>query len=1098
MSARRYLALLFITLMTQIPASTSSAADPERVVSIEGITEFHFENGLKLLLFPDQSRPTVTVNLTIFVGSRHEGYGESGMAHLLEHMVFKGTPEHPNVPKVLQERGARFNGTTWLDRTNYYETLPASDDNLEFALRLEADRMVNSFIRGEDLESEMTVVRNEFERGENSPRRILSQRMESVAFEWHNYGKSTIGNKSDIERVPITKLRAFYRRFYQPDNAMVIVAGQFDEQKAIELVGKYFGSLPRPARELDETYTEEPPQDGEREVVLRRVGDNQLVGVAYHVPSGPHPEYAAVDVLAYILATEPAGRLYKALIETKQATSVYGSTYALHDPGLLTMMVETRKEDSLDEVRKVLLHEVERIGAEGVSEEEVARIRQQILSQRERSLANTSQLAVHLSEWAAQGDWRLFFLYRDRIEKVTAADVQAVAAKYLKQNNRTVGLFIPTEKAERVSIPSTPSVSNMVADYEGRETVAAGEQFDASPANIESRTTRYELSSGLKVALLPKRTRGEAVHVRLTLRYGTPENLQSRNAATSLMPALMARGTKSLTYQEIQDSLDKNLATLSASGSVGEAVFSIQTKRANLPAVLELLRQVLREPTFPAEELDVIRRERLARLEQAQTDPQSLASRRLSRTSAPYPKSDVRYSPTIEEDIERLTNVGLSDVTELYSEYLGAQYGELVVVGDFESSEIQPVLEDLLGHWDSQKPYARIPRTAFTDVPGGQQDILTPDKANAMYLARQVLSLKDSDPEYPALVVGNFVLGGGSLSSRLGDRVRQQDGLSYGVGSQFDAASRDSLARLTLYAIANPGNVAKVVIAIREELERILKDGITDEELARAKQGYLQAQRVTRTQDRRLISILSNTIYADRTMSHYSELEEQIEKLTAEDVLTAMQRHFDPDRLVVVTAGDFAAAKAAANVPRPAAESLFNGKDLDGWTIENDGQFSVQNGFLLVNKGTGWLRSNKEYGDFVMRMEFRFNEKEANSGIFIRTAATSKNDENGWPDNGYQVQCMDIITGERPLASMIPYGAPPYKDHFDSEALAKAYKPTGQWNTYEIECVGEELSVALNGVEVTTATDIKRLRGHVGIQAEHGLLEFRSIEIESK
>ena len=824
-------AYLCITLLTGITVCMSSASEPKKIASIEGITEYRFDNGLQLLLYPDKSRPTVTVNLTLFVGSRHEGYGESGMAHLLEHMLFKGTPGHPDVPKVLQERGARFNGTTWLDRTNYYETLPASDENLEFTLNLEADRMMNSFIRGEDLASEMTVVRNEFERGENSPSSILQQRMSAVAFEWHNYGKTTIGNRSDIERVPITKLRDFYRRYYQPDNAMVVIAGQFNEEKALEFAGKYFGSIPRPERKLDRTYTEEPAQDGERTVVLRRVGDNQMVGVSYHIPSGPHPEYAAIEVLSYILATEPAGRLYKTLIETKKATQMFGWSSALHDPGTLYMMAQARKQDSLEDLRDTMISEVEKIGTGGVTEEEVGRVKQQILSQRERSLSNTSRVAVNLSEWAAQGDWRLFFLFRDRIEKVTASDVQQVAAKYLQRNNRTVGLFIPTEEAQRIEVPATPSVAEMVKDYEGRELVAAGEQFDASPSNIESRTTRFDLPAGLKVALLPKKTRGEAVQMQLTLRYGTSETLQGKKVAVDLLPQLMLRGTQQLTYQQLQDALDKNRATVRGSGSTGLARFSIVTKRPYLAAVLGLLNQVLHEPTLPEDEFEVLRRERLARLEQNLTDPQYLASRQLQRTTSPHPASDVRYIPTIEEEIQLFNEVTLDEFRDLHSTLLSSEQGELVMLGDFEMNDVQPLIDEMLGHWTNDQSYERVPQVAFTDVPGGSIAIKTPDKANAIYLAAMSLAIKDSDPDYPALVIGNYILGGGTLTSRLGTRVRQKEGLSYGVGSQFAAASQDSYGRLSIYAISNPDNTPKVVTTILEELELLLEKGITDEEL---------------------------------------------------------------------------------------------------------------------------------------------------------------------------------------------------------------------------------------------------------------------------
>src|SRR3954468_1075675 len=204
------------------------SAEPKKIVTVEGITEYQFDNGLRLLLYPDNSRSKVTVNMTVLVGSRHEGYGETGMAHLLEHMVFKGTPTHRNIPKALQEHGAQWNGSTSPDRTNYYETMADDEENLEFALGMEADRLVNSAIKREDLDSEMTVVRNEFERGENSPTSVLNKRISAAAYEWHNYGKSTIGNRSDIERVPVENLQAFYKKFYQPDNVVLIVAGKFE------------------------------------------------------------------------------------------------------------------------------------------------------------------------------------------------------------------------------------------------------------------------------------------------------------------------------------------------------------------------------------------------------------------------------------------------------------------------------------------------------------------------------------------------------------------------------------------------------------------------------------------------------------------------------------------------------------------------------------------------------------------------------------------------------------------------------------------------------------------------------------------------------
>lgn len=897
--------------------STVQAAPPEFVTSVEGISEYRLENGLQVLLFPDPSKPRVTVNLTVFVGSRHEGYGEAGMAHLLEHMLFKGTPTHPDVPKVLKEHGADFNGTTWLDRTNYYETLPASPANLEFALKLEADRMVNSYVKGEDLASEMTVVRNEFERGENSPSRILNQRLFAAAYEWHNYGKSTIGNRADIERVPIESLQRFYRKYYQPDNAILIVAGQFDSDRALELINRYFGVIPRPERVLENTYTEEPAQDGERIVKLRRVGDGALCGVLYHIPSGAHPDYVPLDVVEHVLTNSPSGRLYQKLVMTHRAASVSGGAYALHDPGVLNLNADVAPGNDPEDVLSELLAIAEGIGEEPITQEEVERAQRYWMKTWELALTDSMQMARQLSDWAAQGDWRLMFLYRDRLEAVTVEQVNAVAVKYLTQNNRTAGVFIPTEKPERASVPPTPSLAEMIGEYHGREAFSVGEAFDVSPANIDARTARLQLSTGVKVSLLPKSTRGQAVQLRLTLRYGTAESLKGLNAACEALPSLMLRGTRHLTRQQIQDELDKLKSRLSPSGGVGELTFALETRREHLPAAIDLLRQVLREPLLPEDELKIVQNSRITRLEQESSDPTSLARVAVSQKLSPYPSDDVRYVPTIAEETARWKQVTRADVARVYSEYLGGQHGELSVVGDFEAAEVQPLLESLVSGWTTTTPYARIARSGDVQVPGERQEIRTPDKENATYLGGTVLPLGDAHPDYPALLMGNYILGSSGLSSRLGDRVRQAEGLSYSVGSLVTASSLDQRSTMLIYAIANPTNMPRAEVAIREELDKLLAEGISQAELDAARDGYLQNQIVDRSEDSQLAATLNKSAEAGRTMQYYADLETKLRGLTTADVLTALRKHVHPDHIAVVVAGDFAKVEAAAEAPAP-------------------------------------------------------------------------------------------------------------------------------------------------------------------------------------
>jgi len=897
--------LLFGFLLPSPIAKHTQAAEIEELVTIEGITQYQLDNGLQVLLYADDSAPTVTVNLTVFVGSRHEGYGETGMAHLLEHMLFKGTPTHSNIPALLTEKGARFNGTTWLDRTNYYETLPAGNANLELAIHLEADRMINSYIKGEDLQSEFTVVRNEFERGENSPSRILMQRMTSAAFDWHNYGKSTIGNKSDIELVPLPSLRAFYRKYYQPDNAMLIVAGQFDKDKALEYVRKHFGAIPAPTRKLEQTYTIEPPQDGERSVKLKRVGDVAIAGVLYHVPASAHPDFAAVDVLSYILSTEPAGRLYKALVETKIASNIVGGTFALHDPGIMLFYSQATDEKNVDQVQSVMIEEINKIASDGVTEEEVQRVIQQIKKQREQSLTNTSQIAVSLSDWAAQGDWRLFFLYRDRIETVTAADVQRVANQYLDSNNRTTGLFIPTEKPQQVNIPGTPDIAAMVKDYKGRESIAQGEKFEASLDNIEKRTTRAELSSGIQTALLPKKSRGEQVVLNLSLNYGNADSLSKSDTAAQFLGSLMLRGTTTMTHQQIQDALDQLSASLSFSGSVGELNISITAKRKTLPAVMEIMQQILQQPSFPEEEFEVMRQQRITGLEASRSEPQSVAMNLLARTMSPYDKNDIRASHTVDQQIEELQEVTLADIKMLHAQHIGNAAGELVVVGDFDSAEVTQAIEESLSELSTTIEYERIGTKAFPNVEGRHLSILTPGKKNAFYIAAHQIPVGRVNPDYAALIVGNHILGGGSLSSRLADRVRQKDGLSYGVASMYRAYAFEDLGRIMIYAISNPVNSPKVVKAIEEEVQRLLTDGVTEQELAKAKESMLQSNAVARARDEGILSLLGSLVAQNRDIQSTKDLEEQIQALTVAQVNAAVKKYIDLEKLIVVTAGDF-------------------------------------------------------------------------------------------------------------------------------------------------------------------------------------------------
>jgi zinc protease len=891
-------------------AVSAGTTAPVKVTAVEGITEYRLSNGLRVLLFPDQSKQTATVNVTYLVGSKFENYGETGMAHLLEHMVFKGTPKHRNIPQELTSHGARPNGTTWLDRTNYFETFNSTDENLTWALDLESDRMVNSFIAKADFDKEFSVVRNEMESGENDPEGMLMERVQATAFLWHNYGKSTIGNRADVENVPIDRLQAFYHKYYQPDNAVLTVSGKIDPEKTLKLINEKFGVLPRPARVLPTNYTVEPTQDGERMVTLRRVGDIQLVETAYHVPSASQQDSPAIDVLIGLLTDQPSGRLYKNLVDTKKATEEFGFNFELKDPGIVFFGAKVAKDKSLDEAKDILFSTVESYTTEKPTAQEVDRIKNKQLKDIELELNSSERIGLALSEFIAQGDWRLLFYERDELKNVTPGDVVRVADKYFKQSNRTAGIFIPTEKPDRAEIPAMPNLTAMLKDYKGSQTIATGEAFDASPGNIQKRLVTAK-SGGLTMNLLSKQTRGQSVRAVLTLRFGSEATLQGKGPAGDFTSDMLDKGTKDKTRQQIQDELDKLKAKVSFSGNALSTTASIETTHDNLPAVLKLVSEMLQQPSFPSEELDKLKQERAAQLEAQRSEPTSIAQLELMRYINPYDKTDPRYVSSVDESVADAKAVSIGDVKSFYKDFYGASNAYISIVGDFDAPTVQALLTSEYGTWKSPQQFVRL-ESKLKTYTALNKNIETPDKANAFLFAMQPVKLSMKDADYPALTMANYILGGGFLNSRLAARIRQKEGISYGVGSGFQAGYFDQISGvLYIYAIYAPENLPRLEVAYKEEIDRAVKDGFTDQEVADAKKGFLQSRSVSLSQDNALAGTLNNYAYYGENIAFWQKMDDAVGKLTTKQVNEAMAKYINSSQISIVKAGDFAKKKPA-------------------------------------------------------------------------------------------------------------------------------------------------------------------------------------------
>lgn len=898
-------ALLMLMGFFMVSYSVKAQNKPKFITSVEGLKEYELDNGLRILLIPDPSQTNIAINIVYKVGSRHEGYGEKGMAHLLEHMLFKQCEKFEDIKKAIADKGAFANGTTWYDRTNYYEVLSASDENLRWAIDMEADRMVNSKILPAELAKEFSVVRNEFEINENNPSGVLFERVASSMFLWHNYGSSTIGSKEDIERVKPESLKAFYKKYYQPDNAIIMVAGKFDEAKALEYVQQYFGPIPRPSRVLQPTYTVEPPQDGQREVLLQRSGDVQYLVAGYHTPPTADNDFAANEAFLNIITSNPSGKLYKALVEKKLATGVSNFTLPLHDPGFSILQVEVPKDKSLDSVKTAFFDVVNNIKNIEITEEDVTNAKNSLLKRFSNTNNNSIEMAIMLTELVGAGDWRLWFLYRDNLEKISLEHVKAVAAKYYKPSNRTVGYFIPSAAPDRTIVNETPDIAALLKDYKGKEVAEQKAAFENTIPNIKKNTEYGKLSNGGKYALLLKPTKGDKINGVIVLEFGDENSLANKNQVAALTARMLKNGTTTKTKKQINDELDLIKTDINFYTLAGKLQVSISTDKANLPKAMALVDDMLHNPKFDAAEFE---KEKLALQTQYETnakEPGQLAYEKFLQLSTNYPKGHPLYANSTEESLKEIAAVKPEDVKNFYKNFYGANNSSSTFVGELDKTVITAALKKTLGNWKSKSAYKEIKRQYF-DVNGSSASVPVTDKTNAQLIGGINLNINEKSNDYPAVFMANELLGGGSfLSSRIPQRLRENEGMSYGAGSYLDVDYDQTGGVWGVYAAYNPDYKDRLDSALHQEIDKAISAGFTQDELSKSIESWLEGQRTSLGMNNVIASIINQYMRDGRNLDERTQNENKIKALELKTVNEALKKYFDKKKLILINSGDF-------------------------------------------------------------------------------------------------------------------------------------------------------------------------------------------------
>jgi len=875
-----------------------------KIQTVEGVTEYRLANGLKVLLAPDVSDDKVSVNLTYRVGSRHEGYGESGMAHLLEHLIFKGTPTTADPKLEFRNRGFTFNGTTTADRTNYYATFVSSQPSLDWYIGWQADAMVNSFIAKKDLDSEMSVVRNEFEIAESNPFQALGQKMAHAAYDWHAYGRPTIGAKSDIENVDIPKLQSFYKRYYRPDNAVLIVAGKFDVSQTLAAIEASLGQVKKPDNPIALTYTQEPVQDGERSVIVRRPAQTQVIIASYHVPGALHPDTLPLNVLAAALGDVPSGRLHKALVESKLTLGAFAGSGAQREAGTISFATALAPTEDATKTKKILLDIVENLAKEPIRQDEFDRAKNKLTKGSELAFANAAAVANGAITMEVMGDWRAVFVGRERLKAVTLDDVNRVARTYLLESNRTFGQVIPTVTPIRAPAAQLPDVTAYLQGYplseKGLESVA----FDYSAKSLHEKVIFSQTPGGIKTATLVKPVRGDLVKLTISFKFGTVDSLKNQVFAASLASNMLNMGTTKMTRQQIQDETVKLGAALSMGFSAAGGGLSLMVKKENFMPAFQLAMHLLKDSTFPEAEFEEARSASLKGIEGLLKDKSAQANNAWSRYGNPYPKGDPRYAYTLEETQALIKSATRQEAYDFYRRFYGAANAHVSILGPIDAATYQQALVTELDTWRSAEPWTRIENPLVNAKPA-RLTYDTPDKANVSIYAVHHLpvSSEGMSADDFGLELAIRIFGGGP-GSRLWVRLREKSGLSYSAVAGYSADAYQKNATFSMSSEVASQNTSVAEKALTEELVRSLKDGFDAKEVETFKSRYLADRARARSGDGYAMSFMSRQLEFNDPKDLREKNDALIASLTADQINTVWRQYISAEKLVWGIFGD--------------------------------------------------------------------------------------------------------------------------------------------------------------------------------------------------
>jgi zinc protease len=911
-----YCSLAFCALMS----AQGKSVNFKKIKELGGVEEYLYQpNGMSVLLLQDNASPVATVQIVYRVGSKHEVLGNTGSTHLLEHLMFKGTPTFNKkngntITDVLQNTGAQLNATTWYDRTNYFETLPS--DKIELALQIEADRMRNSLLTKEDKEAEMTVVRNEFERGENNPNSLLDKEIWAAAYIAHPYHHSTIGWKSDIEKAPIEVLKNFYNTYYWPDNATLTIIGDFRKENVFELIEKYFGKITKAPHVMPQPYTEEPQQYGARKIVVRKPGELGVVNKAYKIPGALHEDLPALNILAQIIGNGPSAILNKTFVDTRLGIYSYASATNFKEVGLFTIGVGFPTTSKHEDIDAKISEVIAKIQKEGVTQDEVNRVVAKVSAQTVLARDGSGVIASALNEAIASGDWTDYITGVDRLKKVTPADVLRVANKYLVEDQSTTGYFIPKQSGSQNQNPaqvgkfmpengpfyyrhsedghldeeSSAAVSSSVKN------ILTEESLDTTIEKTASAFKREKVS-GIDVVSV-KTSAKDFVTVAASISLGNYASESKNDMIPALTASMLSKGTTLNDKFKFSEKLQKLGVSLNVNASSFKVNIGFKCLKKDLDQVITLLAEELRNPLFDAKEFENLKQQFIGNTQQSLNDPGERGSIALSQSI--YTKNNPNYSLSVEDNIENIKKATLEEVKAFHKKYFGTASMRLVIVGDTDGANLNNSLKKSFKNWNGGVT-EKLKFEEASKAAAKTEVVTIPEKPSAELFIGQFTGLKRADADYVPFFIGNYTLGAG-FAGRLMQTVRDNDGLTYNISSGL-GGNIETGGYWFVNASFNPNLFQKGLDATMVQVDKWVKDGITAEELENKKTNLIGSFKVGMSTTNGMARTILSFIERGLEPNYIDQYPKDIDKATLQQVNDAIKKYVKLDKMIIIKSG---------------------------------------------------------------------------------------------------------------------------------------------------------------------------------------------------